>query len=326
MEPGRTVADVPGGRTDGGLQVGKPGDIAQVDAATGHMSVLVTADQMNALGSNAIDEKDRDHRDRYGMSAFLWSADAKHLLLDKGGMLWLWDLQSAKGSLIVDTKAGSGDDPKFSPDGKSVSYLRDHNLYVHAVNGEGAETALTSIPAGVKAGDLLNGEVDWVYLEELEVRTNYAWSPDSKAVAYLQMNEEKVPEYPIEDYLPTHATVDWQKYPQPGDANPGVRVGVVGCEGGGTKWLTVPMSFGNDYIPRFGWVDAKTMYVEVLTRDHHYLNLYFADPATGAVRLVHSETDDKYVDDNYDVTFLPHGRFLNTNWPRWKHAPLPVRV
>ena len=56
--------------------------------------------------------------------------------------------------------------------------------------------------------NLLNGEVDWVYLEELKVRTNYSWSPDSTHIAYVQMDETKVPTYPIADWIPTHAAVD----------------------------------------------------------------------------------------------------------------------
>jgi len=68
----------------------------------------------------------------------------------------------------------------------------------------------------------LNGEVDWVYEEELDVRSNYFWSPDSKNLAYLQMNESAVPEYPIADWIPTHAKVDLQRYPQPSDPNPDV--------------------------------------------------------------------------------------------------------
>jgi len=66
----------------------------------------------------------------------------------------------------------------------------------------------------------LNGEVDWVYEEELDVRSNYFWSPDSKNLAYLQMNESAVPEYPIADWIPTHAKVDLQRYPQPSDPIP----------------------------------------------------------------------------------------------------------
>jgi dipeptidyl-peptidase-4 len=302
---------VEGGQSSGG--VGEPGDILAVDAATGKARVLASAAQLSSLGGAAIDEKDRDHRARYGMSGFFWAPDGKHLLLDQGGVLWLYDIAAGKGTLIVDTHAGSGDDPKFSPDGRSVSYLRDHNLYVHAVdanppaNGEVALTATT-------AETLLNGELDWVYLEELDARSNYFWSPDGKAVAYLQMDEAKVPTYPIEDFIPGHATLDRQRYPQPGDPNPGVRVGVVPAGGGATQWIDVPLSAGNDYIPRFGWVDAKTLYIQVLTRDQQHLNLYFADAASGQTRLVHSETDSKYLEDNYDITLLPHGRFLNTSW------------
>ena len=298
---------VGGGRS--GLSVGSPGDIVAVDAATGRTSVLATAAQLASLGASAINEKDRDHRERYGMSAYVWADDSKHLLLDKGGMLWLYDVGTATGTLVVDTHSGSGDDPKFSPDGKMVSYLRDHDLYVHPLAG-GVEKALTSGGSDT----MLNGELDWVYLEELDARSNYVWAPDSTAVAYLQMDERKVPQYPIEDFLPTHATLDLQRYPQPGDANPAVRMGVVPVTGGETKWIEVPESSGNDYIPRFGWVDAKTVWVEVLDRAQQHLNLYFADVASGKTRLVHAETDAKYLEDNYEVTFFPGGRFMNTSW------------
>ena len=87
---------------------GEPGDLLGIDAATGKATVLATADQLASLGSGAVNEKDRDHRDRYGMSAYFWQPDGKHLLLDQGGVLWLYDLAAAKATLIVDTHAGSG--------------------------------------------------------------------------------------------------------------------------------------------------------------------------------------------------------------------------
>ena len=301
---------------NGSANVGSPGDIVQLDAATGKATVLATVQQLSSLSSAAINEKDQDHRNRYSMSSFLWADDSRHLMLDNGGRLWLYDIAAGTGSLIVDTGAGSGDDPKFSPDAKSVSYLRNHNLYVHPVSAVPAtEVALTTNGSDA----MLNGEVDWVYLEELEVRSNYFWSPDSSAIAYLQADESKVPQYPITDWIPTHATVDQQRFPQPGDPNPAVRIGIVPVTGGPTRWLAVPQSAGNDYIPRFGWVDAKTLYIQVLTRDHRHLNLYLADAATGRVAMAHSEDDPKYLDDNYDVTFLhatpgKPARFVNTSW------------
>jgi len=299
-------------------QIGEPGDIVQIDAATGKGSVLASAQAMSKLGSDAINEKDADHRARYNMASFLWADDGKHLLLDSGGKLWLWDIAAAAGTLVVDTGAGSGDDPKFSPDAKMVSYIRSHNLYVHPVAG-GAETALTADTVATT----LNGEVDWVYLEELDVRSNYFWAPDASAVAYLQADEARVPAYPITDFIPLHPTIDQQRYPLPGDPNPAVRVGVVAAAGGATKWITVPFSAGNDMIPRFGWVDAKTVWIEVLRRDQKSLSLYFADAKTGAVREVYTDVDAKYLNEAYDVTFLPGGRFVTGSWrDGWTHLYL----
>ena len=296
-------------------QIGHPGDIVQIDAATGRGSVLATVAQLASLSSDEVNEKDADHRARYSMSAFIWAQDSKHLLLDKGGRLWLYDIASGTGTLVVDTGAGSGDDPKFSPNAKFVSYLRDHNLYVHPVSGQSAkETALTSIAPGTTADTMLNGEVDWVYLEELDVRSNYFWSPDSSAIAYLQADETKVPTYPIEDWIPRHAGIDSQRYPQPGDPNPAVKIGVVSASGGPTHWIELPFSMGNDYIPRFGWIDPNTLYVEMLTRDQKHMNLYFADAHTGRSHLAYSDTDDKYLNEDYDVTILPHGRFITSSW------------
>ena len=154
--------------------------------------------------------------------------DSKHLLFDSSGQLWFFDLGTKTGVQIASTGAGSGDDPKFSPDGAYLSYVRGHNIYVNKLKDNNPAARLTDS----QTDTTLDGEVDWVYEEELDVRSNYFWSPDSRRIAYLQMNETPVPEYPIEDWIPTHATVDRQRYPQPGDPNPVVRVGVVGANGG----------------------------------------------------------------------------------------------
>ena len=188
------------------------------------------------------------------MASYLWAPDSSHLLFDSNGRLWLYDLHNGTGVQVGFTGSASGDDPKFSPNGEYLSFIRDHGVSVLRIKDSGAEpVAVAPAPKPV----ILNGEVDWVYEEELETRSNYFWSPDSKNIAFLQMNETDVPEYPITDWIPTHATVDMQHYPQPGDPNPTVRVGVVGAGGGRTVWVKLPIRDGQDYIPRFGWVDAR---------------------------------------------------------------------
>jgi dipeptidyl-peptidase-4 len=167
--------------------------------------------------------------------------------------------------------------------------------------------------AATQNTSILNGEVDWVYLEELDVRSNYFWAPDSKSLAFLRTDESAVPKYPITDWITTHATVDEQRYPQPGDANPDVRVGVVSALGGKTVWIKLPIRSGQDYIPRFGWVNAKTLWIETLTRDHKHRDIYFADAVSGRAHPVMQLSDDKFFDETYDVA-VGAGEMVLTDW------------
>ena len=282
--------------------------LVAVDVATGKHDTLVPAEKLKPLSAREVNEKDRDHRNRYDQPNYFWSPDAKEILFDEDGTLWLYRLAAKTMQPVGDTGQGSGDDPKFSPDGTHISYVHAHNLYVEKPGEQPRKLTSTGNDA------MLNGEVDWVYLEELGVRTNYAWAPDSEHLAYVQMDERRVPEYPLVDYIPTHAATDLQRYPQPGDPNPAVHLGVVSAGGGETKWIDLPIRNNDDYITRFGWIDAHTVWAETLTRDHQHLDLYFADPATGAIKHVLAQTDAKFLDENYDVHFYAPGAFLLTSW------------
>jgi dipeptidyl-peptidase 4 len=286
------------------------GELVDLDPVTAKSHVMVSRAKLAALSSAAGSETDLDHRDRYKMASYLWAPDSAHMLFDSNGRLWLYDLHNGTGVQVGFTGAASGDDPKFSPNGEMVSFVRDHGLSVLRLKDPG-------MPAMVVAQGpnqaTLNGEVDWVYLEELDTRSNYFWSPDSKSLAFLQMDEREVPEYPITDWIPTHTTVEPQRFPQPGDPNPDVRVGVVGAAGGKTVWVKLPIHPGQDYIPRFGWADRKTLWVEAVTRDHKHRNLYFADAATGQAHQVLQLTDDKFIDENYDVS-VGYGTIVLTDW------------
>ena len=289
------------------------GELIDIDPATARPHILVSRDKMSSLDETDGTEQDRDHRKRYNMASYLWAPDSRHLLFDSSGRLWYYDLKTGTGVQVGDSDAESGDDPKFSPDGHSISFLRKNGLAVISLRDNAQTQMVAPAPNPSSGEDVLNGGVDWVYEEELETRSNYFWSPDSKAIAYLQMNETNVPQYPLVDWIPTHASVEMQRYPQPGDANPDVRIGVVGAHGGKTGWMKLPVRPGDDYIPRFGWVDDKTLWIEVLTRDHKHRSIYFADVYSGDSRPMLEISDDKFLDDNYDVT-VDGGYIVLTNW------------
>jgi dipeptidyl-peptidase 4 len=286
------------------------GELIDLDPQSSKSHVLVSRAKLNALGGSGGSEQDRDHRERYHMPGYLWAPDSNHLLFDANGRLWYYDLKTGTGIQMAFTELGSGDDPKFSPNGEVLSFVRDHSLSVVRLHDPANPMSLMGATPG---NGISNGEVDWVYEEELDVRSNYFWSPDSKNIAYLQMNESLVPEYPLVDPIPVHAKSAPQRYPQPDDLNPDVRVGVVSASGGRTSWMHIPLRPGNDYIPRFGWADHRTVWVETLTRDHKHRSLYFADIGSGQAHLVLELIDDKFLDENYDVD-VERGHILLTNW------------
>jgi dipeptidyl-peptidase-4 len=293
------------------------GELIDLDPGTGKPHVLVSRAKLGSLSGSAANEKDRDHRARYGMASYLWAPDSEHLLFDTNGSLWLYELKTGTGLNIGISGAASGDDPKFSPDGKLLSFINEHGdehglsvIHLRDIGTPVTNVAMTNNAA------ILNGKVDWVYEEEMEVRSNYFWAPDSAHLAYLQMDETNVPEYPITDWIPMHATVDKQRYPQPGDPNPAVRLGIVGPGGGKTVWIKFPgdaFKSGEDYIPRFGWVDRKTVWIETLARDHKHRRLYFAEISNGQAKPVLEQSDDQFLDDKYDVS-VAGGKIIVTGW------------
>ncbi|MFP5206653.1 MAG: alpha/beta fold hydrolase [Acidobacteriota bacterium] len=316
---GSPVGTPPGGLTwspDGRrLTYLDAGQLIEVDPSTGRPRVLIDRAKMAPLNEAGGTEEEKANRLRYGMSSYIWTPDSRNLLFNSAGRLWLFDLRSGTGVQIGDTNSEAGGDPKFSPDGRYVSFIRDHGLFAVALHEPGVPTIpLAPVPSPATTGqDLINGGVDWVYEEELEVRSNYFWSPDSKYIAYLQMNETNVPQYPITDWIPTHAQVEMQRYPQPGDPNPDAHLGIVSVRGGRTDWFRIPFEPGNDYLPRFGWADNRTLWIETVSRDHKHRRLLFADAPTQQWRDELEIDDDKFVDDNYDVT-VDDGYIVLTAW------------
>jgi dipeptidyl-peptidase 4 len=291
---------------------GDHGELWYVDAAAGEKKVLVSEGKLAALAPDAAkikNEREKERVTRYHVAAYVWSPDSASLLFDSQGQLWLYSL--ASGTAVQFTSSpDASEDPKFSADGSQIAYVRKHNLYVQAVKG-GKTRQLTDD----NDENILDGEVDWVYAEELSVRSNYFWSPDGRDIAYLQMNEKSVPTYPITDWLPTHPKVDMEKYPKAGDPNPVVRLGVVEAKGGKTKWIDLTKD-SDTYVPRFGWVRDGILWAEVLNRAQDTMDLYFVETKSGHSRKVLTETSkDAWVNVNDDFRILSTGdRFVWSSW------------
>lgn len=281
-----------------------------MDAATGQRKVLVNSDVLNRVTQpQATKAVQSTGLGRVQAETYFWSPSNDALLFSGSSSLVLLNLRTMEAKPLVDSSDDASHeiaDPKFSPDGQWVSFVRDSNLWVANI-ATGKVHALTT--GGSE--EILKGQLDWVYPEELDATTAYWWSPDSSKIAYYQMDERPVTRFPIVDMSSLTGAIEYTRFPEAGGANPIVRVGVVSVTGGETKW----MDAGADtdvYLPRVVWLtDSKRVAIERLNRAQNRLDLLFCDASTGSSENILTETDKYWVNVADDLYFFADDkRFL----------------
>src|SRR5438270_13675708 len=106
----------------------------EFDVATGKTRELLTPEQVLKGAEEKLSPEEKAARERMrvsaaGFTAFQVSEDGSRILLSLSGKLFLYARQDAA---VQELRIGPGAilDPKFSPDGAMVSYVKDHDLYV----------------------------------------------------------------------------------------------------------------------------------------------------------------------------------------------------
>jgi len=252
----------------------------------------------------------------------IWNPDHTAVVLNISNDLYLFGADPAGDGRVhrLTRDPGKESMPTFSPDGTMVAFVRDHDLIVVNVE-QSREWALT------RSGgpDLLNGELDWVYQEEIYGRDNFKgfwWSPDSKRVAYLQTDESPVKEFIIIDHLPYRLDVETTNYPKAGDLNPIVRLGVVPAIGGDTTWIDLDHYTPTDMLMvSVDWsTDGSHVVFQVQNREQTWLDLNTGNPETGTTSQLLRETTLAWVDVHGDPIWLQDGTLLwLSERTGWKH-------
>lgn len=274
-----------------------------MDATSGARTVLVKADTMAAVmqpeKTKAVQSTGLG---RVEADSYIWAPGGDALLFIGSTRLVLLYLKTMAPKTLV---GGSADleDAKFSPDGKWVSFVRNYNLWMVNVAGGDARAITTG-----GSEEILKGKLDWVYPEELNTSTAYWWSPDSSRIAYYQMDERPVTRYPIVDMSSAAGAIEYTRFPQAGEANPVVRVGVIGISGGATEW----MDTGGDtdvYLARVDWLrDSRRIAIQRLNRGQNKLDLLFCDASSGAAQTVLEDTDKYWINISDDLYFFADGK------------------
>jgi dipeptidyl-peptidase-4 len=233
-----------------------------------------------------------------------WTHSGKQLLLSLRGDLFIFSLASGAWQQLTSTPEAERD-PKLSPDGARVAFRRGHDLYTIEI----ATRELSRLTDDGSA-TLLNGELDWVYPEELDLNTAYWWSPDSKRIAYMQFDITHEFVYPQVSLTGLRAVGEPERYPQTGTPNADVHVGVVPATGGATRWMDLGEARGF-LISRVYWTpDATRLAIERFNRVQNHLDLLLADASFGTARPILSEADPYWINQNDLFHFVGKDEFL----------------
>jgi dipeptidyl-peptidase 4 len=295
-------------------------DIVRYETETGKRSVLVSATKLlSSPEARPLVIED-----------YAWSEDNRRLLIytnsqrvwrqNTRGDHWVLDLASGKlRKLGGDAPASSLMFAQFSPDGRSVAYVRANNIYVEDI-ATGTIRPLTADGSAT----LINGTSDWVNEEELDIRNGFRWSPDGESIAYWQFDTTGVGLFTlINDTAKEYPTLKQFPYPQVGTTNSSVRVGVVSAQGGPTHWMNVPGDPREHYIARIAWAgNSNELVLECLNRLQNDNQVLLADARTGAVHKLFEDTDAAWVDAVDSFEWADEGRSLLWLSERdgWRHA------
>jgi dipeptidyl-peptidase-4 len=277
-----------------------------LDAASGQGHLLISAEKLESvLPAETGKATQATGLGRRAPSQYQWAPSGAAILFQSATSLAWFDVKTEATRTLLSGKENIAD-PKISPDGRYISFVRGRNLWLVGV-ADGKERALTQ--NGSEA--IRKGELDWVYPEELDIKTAYWWSPDSSAVAYLEMDERKVSRYPLVNFSAYDGDAEMERYPVAGGANPIVRVFVASVSGGEPRVMDTGAET-DIYIPRVTWLnDSKNLAIQRLNREQTVLDLLIADAGSGKSRSVLTEKDQYWINVSDDLYFFKGGkRFL----------------
>jgi len=266
---------------------------------------LVDSHQLVPNENLSLEEKARRERARTaslsGILSYSWSPDGKQLLVPIAGDLYLVDAAHPDHARKV--ASGNVGDPKISPRGRYVSYVRDQNLFVIDLS-TGAERQLTTDGKGT----VHNGEAEFIAEEEMDQRTGYWWAPDESAIAYKRFDEAPVPVARRFEIFADRTEVIAQHYPAAGDPNVLVDLMTVDPASGAQK--RIDLGANRDiYLVRADWsADSRVLLYQRQSRDQKRLDLVAVDPATLAQRTLLTETSTTWVSIHDDLHFLQQRR------------------
>ncbi|WP_045761098.1 S9 family peptidase [Xanthomonas albilineans] len=287
-------------------------DLWEYDIASGQTRLLVDS-KLVLPGAETLSDEEKARRERQRIAAYTgiveyqWAPDARALLFPLGGELYLYDLSKTGSAAVRKLTHGEGfaTDPRISPKGGYVSFVRGRNLWVIDL-ASGQQYPLTHDGSQT----IGNGVAEFVADEEMDRHTGYWWAPDDSAVAFARIDETDVPVQKRQEVYADHSDVVEQRYPQAGQPNVKIKLGVIAPHAGAQpQWIDLGKN-PDIYLARVDWRDPQRLTFQRQSRDQKRLELIETTLANGKQRVLVTETSKTWVPLTNDLHFLKDGRFV----------------
>lgn len=267
-----------------------------------------------------------------------WASDGRYVVFTANGTRQQLNLRTGQREPVAadDTVVSLGQDSKRtklprvpraqqrpsqpSPDGKLTAIYKDFNVWV------GDQKNLNIRPITTEGTDRMRyGTGCWVYGEELDQNTAMWWSPDSRKLAFYEIDEREMRDYVLTtDNTQRYTSTQTVRYPKSGDRNPVVGILVYDLESQTTTRIDVHGE-DSEYIfnVRFSPQGDELIYSRS-NRLQNRLDIIASDVNTGQSRIIVSETQPTFQNSRPTMRMLQDGdRFVwETERTGWKNFEL----
>ena len=308
-------------------------------ALTAVVSAAPRADVMNDILDGVYDAQTLS---TYEQDSILGNLPNQRYRLDYTDKQQIYRRSFMANYVIVDTQKNTrkplSDKPVrdaiISPNGRYIAFVKaDNNIYLHKLDF-GTEVAVTASPSTV-----WNGIADWLYEEEFGKTCLMQFSPDSKQLAFIRLDDQDVPSTSWQMMLPDgHPQTVTQSYPRAGEHNAKPSVQIYTISNKDIREASLPEA-DDRYIPRICWrtlpaakkdqEPVQQLAILTLNRDQNKMEVFACNPASLVCTSLYEESsNDYYVDYSLfdDWQWLNDGRFIvlseKSDWKQaYMHAP-----
>jgi dipeptidyl-peptidase-4 len=273
----------------------KDDGIVQIDPASSKSTIIVTKEQLTPTGTSTPLHVRNFFFSNDGSKILIYTNSKRVWRYDTRGDYWVIDINNHSLKKLGNDKPESSlMFGKFSPDGQKVAYVSEYNIYVEDLPGGKTDQLTTN---GTR--ELINGTFDWAYEEEFFCRDGFRWSPDSKQIAYWQMDAKDTKDYLMLDNTDSiYPFVKPVVYPIAGEPPSPFKIGVVTISNAKTTWMTIPTDpVLQSYVPRMEWAaNNNELIIQHLNRKQNTSDLMLCDVTTGNSKAIYEERDSAWID------------------------------